>query len=153
MEGSLSADAELIYIEESISSSIMRNRCQLPNYPHEIHSASGEVTQEGDIIVCGGLDQRGAKFRTCYRLNAEIWTWESTSNMRDQRYYPAVVRVNNDIFVIGGSNGTLLNTVEVYRDGAWAYVSPFPHPILFHCAVAINTTTLMVITGGGYVSN
>ena len=73
-------------------------------------------------------------------------------NMIDERRDAALVRLKNDIFAIAGSNDTTLNTVEVYRDGAWAYVSPFPYPVLFHCAVAINATTLMVISGVFQVS-
>lgn len=153
--GGVSSDAELIHLKETRSSSTLKDRCQLPNYPLQLTRANGEVTQDGIGVVCGGLSG-SEEIRKCYKFNAESWKWESMPNMIDQRRDAPLVRLKNDIFAIAGGNdyfnSVILDTVEVYRDGAWEYVSPFPYPVLFHCAVAINATTLMVISGAGGVS-
>jgi len=91
--------------------------------------ASGSVSINGKLVVCGGFD-RGECLNKVEAYNAEINAWEKWPSMLSKRgRFDATVVDDKLIYAVGGSNGHSEEaSVEVYdpEAGKWAHGPSLP---------------------------
>jgi hypothetical protein len=147
--GSTSAGVtnEVEIIDLETSSTICQN---VEDFPTAFYGAIGGLAVEDKPLVCGG----NPLTNECHYL--ENGNWLPFSFMNNAKQYAAVsqspfVDGVSTLFVTGGSNGTgsvnATSLSEVLNERKWENSLPLPVPLLFHCMVLLNSTTIVVIGG------
>ena len=131
--------------------------CQdLANFPKFILGAVGGLLSKGNPIICGVNVDESDNFESICSFY-EDGVWNLFHNMTTSRIGPAAaspVSYPNEahsLFVTGGINAELdtsFNTGEVLTDAGWQEFLPdLPAPVVDHCMVLVNSTTVMIIGG------
>ena len=130
-------------------SSLTRSCSNLQNYPIAFTLATGAIVSDHPII-CGGKFTRVSQHSECYHHSKVSNSWNFLTNMTTKRSYSASVPVNNMLLVMGGYNGSSLNTTEyISPDGDASQPGPdLPTPRDEHCAVKLSNGQVMLL--GGY---
>jgi hypothetical protein len=124
----------------------------LPNFPIDVFSSFGGLGFEEKPLICGGRTNVGST-NECFTLKDNVWIPSAnfkaniTSAAISSSPYPLS---SHKLLVTGGySSSTLLSTFEVLTKEGWKTISPsLPVKTSDHCAVLVNSTTIMII--GGY---
>ena len=120
--------------------------CQsLPAYPFATEIATGAFVNS-KLVICGGtFDTIGR----CYSLSQNEAAWKSSGNLIAPRKGAASAAVNNTLVIFGGYYTTLIqSTEEIDVETGTATAGPnMPLAVKFHCAVTLNTTTVLIIGG------
>jgi hypothetical protein len=118
-----------------------------PNFPAAVFAAVGGLGFKENPIICGG-EQSGAISNRCYSLENNEWV--SSDTMNSLRVYAGAVQLlDGSILVTGGRTNTAAhNSAEILTEEGWENEIPtLPVSIKGHCIVAINSTTVMIISG------
>jgi hypothetical protein len=134
---------EIINLESSVIA------CKnMPNFPAMTSGAFGGLGFNENPIICGGQNKIHSK--RCFSLENKEWV--SHANMSSARAYTISSQLQNgNILVAGGINdsGSYLNSAEILTKQGWeSNIPPLPVRIWSHCMVTVNSTTVMVISGG-----
>jgi hypothetical protein len=127
-----------------------------PNFPATVYGSFGGLGLSKNPMVCGGLQNGDYAFSNrCYILENNEWV--SSAGMTSIRAFAAAAQLRDGkLLVTGGYNSsTDLNSAEVLTEEGWeSSIPPLPVTIFYHCMVAVNSTTVMVIGGfqDGYES-
>lgn len=100
-------------------------------------AAAARANGKTKIYLFGGFVTGGSTLA----YDPERDSWEPRAPMPTPRHGLAAVTIDNEIYVVGGSNGTnALGTVEVYNPvtNTWRSDEPMPTPRAFFGAVAVN---------------
>ena len=142
---SINGDLDTIeIIDLETSSSTCSN---LPNYPLEILHTFGSLNSHGLPLICGGFN-RSLATDECYVYDQG--RWNSFHSLNIARHGSNMIQstiLPETLLVTGGiSNEGYLKSAEVFNENKWLISTNFlPANIAKHCAVLLNTTTLMVI--------
>ena len=142
-------DVEVVRIHDngSISSSL----CSIPPYPEKVRTPGGVVTEDGKVILCGGMrGGTGDVLDSCYRFNEETWAWEELESMISGRNIIVDSMTSNkrSVYVAGGNSGSAsLDKAEKYENGSWYAISSLPAPVFCNCLVTIPNDKLLSIGG------
>lgn len=119
-------------------------------------SGFGMVAANNHLIIVGGGNEAGTFFSKTYtaQINSDgiISNWTETSTLPEGAYRSSVVKVNNQLFSIGGWNGTSYNRVyvaQINSDGTlgnWQLSSPLPKDAC--CGTAASNGTYIYQIGG-----
>ncbi len=119
-----------------------------PNFPAIVSEAIGGLGFKGNPILCGGY-QTDAYSNKCYSL--ENSQWVSSASMNSVRADAAAAQLKDGrLLVTGGWDDSFssLNSAEILTEEGWeSNIPSLPVPILDHCMVTVNSTTVMVIGG------
>jgi hypothetical protein len=129
--------------------------CQpLPDFPTGADGSAGFL-HNGHPMICGGLNHPSPNRidpQGCWMLSKDI-KWEQSTQMLVDHHFPAVVSTSDSTFVFGGANNFSLDgstVIEVlhHNSSDWSYYEPvLPVETWQHCAVMINSTTVMLLGG------
>jgi hypothetical protein len=142
---------EVIDLESS------RATCKnLPNFPIGVFGSFGGLGFEEKPLVCGGRSN-GYYINECYTLKDNVWIQSADFKTKingaaiSPSPYPLT---SHKLLATGGFNGSFQTTFEVLTEEGWKTISPsLPLKISFHCAVLVNSTTLMIIGGSNSKKN
>ena len=145
----LTTDMEII----DLSSKSPKTCQNLANYPVEITWAFGILGLNNKPTICGGYHQ-GASIKDCYTYEKNFWN--KISSMQSDRTHAAVSlspypNTPDNFFVSGGFDGNnFLTSVETLNNGTWTIqnTKTLPGPMVDHCMVLFNSTTVLAIGGG-----
>ena len=119
----------------------------MTNFPVKVRGSFGYLGSKKEQVICGGF-QNEIPSNKCYSLENRVWV--SSNSMNEARAIsPAAQLGNGKVLVTGGFNGSSqLNGAEMLNEVGWENeVTALPFTVAFHCMVAINSTTLMLIGG------
>ena len=120
--------------------------CQsMPAYPSTIGYATGAFVSSR-VVICGGYPPTPK----CYTLAQHDTQWKLNGNLITPRWGAASVEINNKLVVFGGFNsGAYLDSTEEFDvvTGTATTGPSMPLAMRFHCAVKLNTTTVLIIGG------
>ncbi len=112
------------------------------------------LTKDG-ILVTGGRSGNATN-KTCYMLSLDTLKWDTIADLNVGRCTHASVPVSDEIFVLGGFNGSIadgrkrLCSVECLKitDGTWqsTIMADMPEPLSYHTAV--NYKQCIYVFGG-----
>jgi N-acetylneuraminic acid mutarotase len=139
------ATVEVIDLESS------RTTCKnLPNFPIDAFASFGGLGFEEKPLVCGGNSNEGFTSK-CYTLKDNVWI--PSANFNTEIGYAAISPspyplTSHKLLVTGGFNDSFLSTFEVLTKEGWKTISPsLPVKTSDHCAVLVNSATIMIIGG------
>ena len=122
--------------------------CQsLPAYPLAIGVATGAFVNSR-VVICGGASFSATS--QCYSIGKNETEWKLVGNMITPRYAAASVEINNKLVIFGGYDISTIfqSTEEIDVETGTATAGPnMPLAIWGHCAVKLNTTTVLIIGG------
>ncbi len=119
-----------------------------PNFPAEVYRAIGGLGLKGNPIICGGDHGDGAYSNKCYSLENNEWVLAASMNSVRSSATAAHLK-DGKLLVIGGSDGSDLNSAEMLTEEGWeSNIPSLPVTMYGHCMVTVNSTTVMAI--GGY---
>ncbi len=144
-EDRTNAEFEVIDLESST------NICEnLIPFPSEVYSATGGLGLDGRPLICGGLTENENN-DICYSYD-NGWFKSFTMIQPNRSFAASSISPyeNTSLMVTGGeiSYPVLTNLAEIITPSGWVQIPSLPIPIVHHCMVTINATTVMVI--GGY---
>eukprot|EP01116_Phalansterium_solitarium_P005744 TRINITY_DN176_c0_g1_i9.p1 TRINITY_DN176_c0_g1~~TRINITY_DN176_c0_g1_i9.p1 ORF type:complete len:895 (-),score=-46.15 TRINITY_DN176_c0_g1_i9:189-2873(-) len=123
----------------------------LPDLPVTL-SFFGTAVLNSEIFVAGGLDANGVPSSAVFKLNCDGWS--QVSSLAVARSGLSLVVLQNFLYAIGGTDGTMpLDIVERYDAGTcvWSLVAPMVQPRSnFGSAVR---DSLIYVLGGASVMN
>ncbi len=122
---------------------------KIPNFPATIDNSIGGLGFQNKPIICGGFNDTSLTNK-CYTLEGKVWT--PSANMNKVRYGPGFSSFpsknqSQKIIVIGGWYDNYLFNGEVLTERGWE-LFPIPFGVSNPCQTPINSTTLMMMTGG-----
>ena len=119
----------------------------LPGYPIPMSSATGAIVS-GKPLICGGWSVFGIHSE-CYQHNNVSNSWENVTYMNTHRYYSASVSLNGKLFMMGGSDGSvMLRSTEYVSPEGLSQLGPnLPQPRYRHCGVKLSNGKVMVLGG------
>ena len=128
----------------------------LPNFPIKVFASFGGLGFEEKPLVCGGYFN-GGYTNKCYTLKDNVWipSADFKINISDAAISTSPYPLSSHkLLVTGGYNGSFLTTFEVLTEEGWKTILPsLPVKTSLHCAVLVNSTTIMIIGGFGNHKN
>ena len=124
--------------------------CQnLAPFAKKTYAATGALV-EGVPLICGGY-YSGSYSDECYQITKSMTSL--VTNMKSKRAYAAsVVLDNNQLWVMGGYDGSRLKSTEYIQIDAGSTSGPdLPLAVYGHAIVAWTSSSFMLI--GGYDGN
>ncbi|ELT88495.1 hypothetical protein CAPTEDRAFT_37306, partial [Capitella teleta] len=114
--------------------------------PFEIHDYSA-CASPGGFVVSGGLSQNSNQ-RDCYSYDAQNGQWNTLPPMPSARREHSLIYHNHHLYVIGGYDGSPLNSVDALdmRNLQWNHLPPLPRKVSF-AYLAIVSDNLFVLGG------
>lgn len=136
-------DFEVIDIDSSSTT------CEkIANYPNPVYSAVGALGPNDQPLICGGVPHN----KECYSL--QNGRWQLSSLMNNNRANAAMTQSpfpseGSSFILTGGENTSQpLDSSEILIDNSWQLsTSHLPLPMICHCMIQINFTTVMTIGG------
>ena len=121
-------------------------KCALPQLPYATEASQVILTNNNDILTCGGY---GDNIRKCLVLNTKEVKWVAHSDMNKERKYFASVTMPSAVYIMGGSYSK--TTSEFLPSGStnWQNGPSIPAPGLYYggCAVKKNDFEIILIGG------
>jgi N-acetylneuraminic acid mutarotase len=106
-------------------------------------------TVNGKIYAIGGWnDSLYSTLDVVEEYNSITNSWQIKSPMKNKRYLPASVVIDSLIFVIGGCNQTILNSMEIYSPATDSWVDGPPMPTARYSATASVANGKIYVFGG-----
>ena len=116
----------------------------LPDFPYATAGFGGLGFQNMPMIC--SKNQENAE---CYSLDRNKWTFSSTINKAGSNAAVSLSPYPTKSYKLFLTGGKWSNTAEVLTEQGWKELpQSIPVTISYHCAVLVNSTTVMVI--GGY---
>ena len=120
---------------------IKKNECkQLAPLPYEV-SLMATVRWGDNIVVIGGMDERGQTLDTVIIYNVKNEQYHMLPAMRCKRWGCTAVVIENNIVVLGGvgEQGRFLKSVEVFNfeSYTWQELPEMSHERWWHTAVVV----------------
>ena len=124
--------------------SITDKNCGFPPLPTVIDESSLILTQNQDILLCGGSNNE----KTCLEMKQK--NWEHHSNLYEKRRFASAVSMPTGVFIFGGdlSKTTwewLPSGTKVWKNGGTIHGSGFKRG----CAVQTSKNEIVIIGGLG----
>ncbi|XP_055347725.1 kelch-like protein diablo [Paramacrobiotus metropolitanus] len=122
-----------------------------PKFPQAVVGCGMAMTENNEIIVCGGVVENGSHGTHRVR-QLDLFRNECTdlARMHLGRIYVGVAALNGRIYAVGGCSGaaTVLDAVECYdpEKDVWRSVVALPHPLAAFAMVA--TKDRLYVFGG-----
>ena len=118
--------------------------CRIANLPEALYGHSAIYTKIG-LLVCGGI-QSSRYSNKCYILGNG--SWAPFPDFTQPRQFFSLTALNEKIVMIGGINAR--RSIEYFniQNGSRWENKTLEFYVAYHCAVAINETSIMII--GGY---
>ena len=122
--------------------------CQIANLPEPVYAHSATYTKNG-LLVCGGNtfhDQSYQITNKCHILMSNR-SWVPFNSFKQSRYYFSMTTLKEKVVTIGGLRAE--NSIEylsLETESKWE-TKTLPFTVNYHCAVAINDSTIMIIGG------
>jgi hypothetical protein len=116
-------------------------------FPAYVKGAIGGLGFQEIPIICGGY-QNDYFSNSCYSLVNNNWV--SSASMNSVRGYAAAAQVTDGrLLVTGGVDSSDdLNSAEMLTEEGWeSNIPSLPVGIWYHCMVAVNSKTVMLIGG------
>ncbi|ELT92114.1 hypothetical protein CAPTEDRAFT_115045 [Capitella teleta] len=115
-----------------------------------VGNRSGEIcacASPGGFVVSGGLSQNGIQ-RECYSYEAQNGHWNTLPPMPTARFSHSSIYHNHHLYVVGGYDGSPLNSVDALdmRNLQWNHLPPLPREVYF-AHLAIVSDNLFVLGG------
>jgi hypothetical protein len=122
----------------------------LPDFPYA-GAGFGGLGFQNMPMICS-KSQENAK---CYSLDRNKWTFSSTTNKTGSNAAVSLSPYPTKPYKLFLTGGDWSNTAEVLTEQGWkALPQTIPVEIYAHCAVLVNSTTVMVIGGfQNYISS
>ena len=119
-----------------------------PDHPRRIDGATGGFLHH-DFITCGGNVLDEGFTNKCFKLGSE----EPFATMMTKRvYFASVVLEPGKLWILGGSDGSILSSTEfIFSDGRNEEGPSMPIALWRHAIVKINGTTSLLV--GGYTGS
>ena len=132
----------------------------LPAYPKlkKVTGATGAFVS-GKLVICGGWLGGTAVSNQCHSIGPNGAAWQPAGNMTKPRANAASVEINEKLLIFGGYEypnageyplyGYLDSIEELDLEAETSTLVPasMPSPVEMHCAVKINSTTVLIIGG------
>eukprot|EP01083_Nonionella_stella_P150370 478942_1 len=127
--------------------------------PIHVHAEGCLAATTTHLIVTGGMDDAFTILDQVQMLNLQTHIWENTLPVMNQARHSHSCIVNpstNALYVVGGSNGTYLASIErVYTDSddaSWSYIGYLTIGLKDTRTVFVYESNIIWIIGGGYHS-
>ncbi|ELU07701.1 hypothetical protein CAPTEDRAFT_63949, partial [Capitella teleta] len=117
---------------------------QQPPFQIKYYSA---CASPGGFVVSGGRSQNISQ-RECYSYDAQNGQWNTLPPMPTARRSHSSIYHNHHLYVVGGYDGSYLNSVEALdmRNLQWNHLPPLPREVRF-AYLAIVSDNLFVLGG------
>ncbi|ELU03349.1 hypothetical protein CAPTEDRAFT_36636, partial [Capitella teleta] len=115
---------------------------QQPPFQIKYYSA---CASPGGFVVSGGLSQNSNQ-RECYSYAAQNGHWNTLSPMPTARRSHSSIYHNHHLYVVGGYDGSYLNSVDALdmRNLQWNHLPPLPQRCVGGAAVSFNDHVYVV---------
>lgn len=104
------------------------------------------------IFLCGGADDNGSTYRTCFMYDIATNTYVSKDSLPEGRFSGKLVKVGDSLYLVGSANTSFFPDGALYRydihNDLWQVKASTPSPLLQEMAVCVWNDTVIITIGG-----
>lgn len=109
----------------------------------------GSIFLHPKVVLIGGRNESNVQ-RDCYSVDIYTREWTRFYSLQECRSYPAVCKVNTQVYVFGGFFRSDLASIEKLELNGWSICDVTMPLSLFGCCVLNIDTNKVLICGGMY---
>ncbi|CAG9315505.1 unnamed protein product [Blepharisma stoltei] len=116
------------------------------------HSSHVSLLVDGIVYVISGKNENNLTATQCEALNLSTMTWNSIQNINLGRTCPGGASVGKKIYIFGGYQQTVNNTVEMYdiSQDTWTLLAVLlPERLWQHGCYGISNNKILIFGGEG----